>query len=654
MRKLSLIILLSFVFGVTFYGQKFSREFGKIGQAEVDLKQYPLDKTADAVVLFDIGQSYFDLEGNKYVIGFERATRIKILTKAGIKWSEVEIPFYHEGNIFEKVFDIEAYTYNYENGKLNKTALKPNAIYDEKVNDYWSVRKFALPNVKEGSIIEYRYKISSQFMFNLRDWKFQWRIPVVYSEYEVDMIPFYEYFWLLQGAKKFDSQTSQINILTRRFGSVEFHDVVNKFVMKDVPAFKSEEFITSINDYIIKLDFQLAKINYPDGSSINVMTTWDELIKNFLKYDDFGKYVKKSAKLSAKLIDEKSLAGKSDIDKFNFILDYVKTNFNWDKTNDKLASKSPGKFVTDKYGNSADINLFTVGMLNNAGIKAWPVLSSTRDHGKIKYDYPYSRFFNYVLIAADVDGKRILSDATEPYLLNDRIPERCINDKGLIINKDSLKWISLECHFPSEMITDIEIDFTDSTLNAGITKKATEYDAQHFRNDYTDIETIKEKLNSKNYTLNDQSVSVENKDDKYKPFILKYSITTQPEIIHDKMYVPPFLNETISDNPLKQKSRIYPVDMTYPEKRSFKSTIMIPDGYQVDFLPAEQIINNQLFAMNYRIVKNNNLITISFYYYFKKPVYPAKNYSDIKFYFSEVVKKGNAKIVFSRKTSGGD
>jgi hypothetical protein len=650
MKHILLIISLVFIFSLHLRGQNYSTEFGKIGQAEADLKQYSHDKTAEAVVLFDIGKSYFLRNNNSFEVGFDRETRIKILTDAGVKWAEIEIPFYHEGGVYEGIHNIEAYTYNYENGKMIKTKLDVTQTYDEKLNNNWSVRKFALPGVKKGSIIEYRYQIISQYMFNLRDWKFQWRIPVIYSEYEVDMIPFYEYTFLLQGAKKFDDQESHRNIMPRQFGPVAFQDMVYKYVMKDVPAFKSEEYITSINDYIIKMDFQLSKINHIDGSVVNIMTTWEDMITRYIKNPDFGKYVKKSEKISSKLLDE-NLEDKSDDEKFNYILNFVKSNFNWNKVNDKFVSKTPSKFVADKYGNCADINLFTVGMLNNAGIEAYPVLISTRDHGKIKYNYPYSHFFNYVIILAKINGENILSDATGTYLLNKRLPPRCINDKGLVIDDKEVNWVSLECRYPSEIETKFEINFSDNFIHAEITKSLSEYDALEYRINYADDkELIKEKLISEKYHVSDSSISIENQDNKYKPYILRYTMMTEPEVIRDKIYIAPFFDETLTDNPLKQKDRTYPLDMIYPKKRKFISTIIIPDEYQIDFLPEKLEINNQMFSLNYKIIKNDSVVKVMFDYFFKKSVYPPEAYSKIKFYFKEIVKKGNEKVVFSRKT----
>ncbi len=116
-------------------------------------------------------------------------------------------------------------------------------------------------------------------------------------------------------------------------------------------------------------------------------------------------------------------------------------------------------------------------------------------------------------------------------------------------------------------------------------------------------------------------------------------------MVGNKIYISPFLNEIITDNPLTQKVRTYPIDMIYPEKRVYNSTIIIPGGYKIDFLPQEYKIKNDLFELNYIVISSEKEIKISFNYYFKNSIYSAKDYSKVKFYFMEIVKKGNEKVV---------
>lgn len=644
-RLLTLGLLLTSVH-LLLSAQEFLNEYGKIAKADIEMSSYPKDKSAEAVVIYDIGSSYFESTQNSFDLMFTRSTRIKVFKEAGIKWAKIEIPYYQKGDIYEEIEDLEAFTYNFENGLLTRTPLDVKKSHDEKVNEFWKIRKFAMPNVKEGSIIEYCYKIRSQYLFNLRSWEFQSKIPVIFSKYTAKMIPFYTYTYLLEGASKFDFQKSYEDTYDRQFGPVKFHDMIHEFVMKDIPAFKDEEYISSEDDYIMKINFQLSKVIQTSGAYEMIMTTWPELIKDLLKDDDFSKYADKSEKLAGKIFDLKTLSLKPASERFDSVMNYVKSNYSWNKINRKYTSKSPSVFVKDKIGSSAEINLFTVGLLRACGIQATPIILSTRGNGKIKIDYPFSSFFNYVCFLVNINGKNILADATDPLLSNDRIPEKCINDKGLLIQKDKVDWVSLQCNFPSKVQSAIQINLSGLTQNTNIVTTATEYDALTMRKNYGKrTENIQKKLVEDGYTVLDSTITVNNEDNFLKPYLFKFKTISKPEVINSKIYISPFAKEALKDNPLKQVERTYPIDMLYPTKRTFYSEIEIPKGYKVDFLPANDKIKNDQFELDYSIACDGSKIHVSFAYYFKLSIYQAEDYSKIKYYFNDIVNKGSEKVV---------
>jgi len=645
-RLITLGLLITFV-QLLLSAQDFLNEYGKIAKGDIELSSYAKDKSAEAVVIYDIGSSNFESTSNSFDLMYTRSTRIKIFKESGIKWAKIEIPYYQKGDIYEQIEDLEAFTYNFENGALTRTPLDVTNSHDEKLNEFWKIRKFAMPNVKEGSIIEYRYKIRSQYLFNLRSWEFQSKIPVIFSKYTAKIIPFYAYTFLLEGATKFDFQKSYEDTDDRQFGPVKFHDMIHEYVMKDIPAFKDEEFISSEDDYIMKINFQLSKVIQISGAYQMIMTTWPELIKDLLKDDDFGKYTDKSEKLAAKIFDLKTFSLKPASEKFDSVMNYVKSNYSWNKINRKYASKSPSVFVKDKIGSSAEINLFTVGLLRACGIQATPIILSTRENGKIRFDYPFSSFFNYVCFLVNIDGKNILTDATDPLLSNNRIPEKCINDKGLLIQKDKVDWVSLQCNFPSKVQSAIQINLSGLTQNTDIVTTATEYDALTMRKNYgKNVENIQKKLVEDGYSVLDSTITVNNENNVLKPYLFKFKTISKPEIINSKIYISPFAKETLKDNPLKQVERTYPIDMLYPTKRSFYSEIEIPKGYKVDFLPANDKIKNDQFELDYSIVCDESKIHVSLVYYFKLSIYQAEDYSKIKYYFNDIVNKGSEKIVF--------
>ena len=104
--------------------QEYSKEFRVIGQDEINMSRYSNDSAAEAVILFDIGESKFIDTRDGYDILFTRTKRIKVLSPYGIKYAEVSIPFYADGSgKTESVESIEAYSYSNDNGKLTKTVL---------------------------------------------------------------------------------------------------------------------------------------------------------------------------------------------------------------------------------------------------------------------------------------------------------------------------------------------------------------------------------------------------------------------------------------------------------------------------------------------------------------------------------------------------
>jgi hypothetical protein len=653
MKNITVLLIL---FSITIAGvnaQTYFEKYGKITPAEAEMKACSYDASADAVVLFDVGKSSFERTENSFDILYQRISRIKILNEAGIRYAEISIPFYQEGGIYEQIKDLKATTYSIADGHVIKvTQLNPAACYEERISENWKVKKFAFPDVQPGCIVEYTYKLYSQYHFNLRDWEFQWEIPVLYSAYEVKMIPFYEYTWSLQGRKSIDEFTNyeETGSLKQEFYGVSFNNVVYKFGLKNVPAFSDEEYTASREDDIIKIDFQLSGVIQTDGTRMNIMTTWPELVTEYLKDDNFGKYIKKSSSNALKIIDPDSTDGMNQVQKFNYVVNYVKDNFKWNNENSQYANKSTSEFQKDKIGNSAAINLWLVGALQAVGIESYAVVLSTRPHGKILSDYPFSSSFNTVIAYAVIDGKPILTDATDPYCPNNKISMQCLNDKGLLIAKDQIKWISLVNNSGSSLITNIKIDSVGKEQLAEIVCVAANYEALYYRNKYAGKNNILlEELSKKSYQVEDTSFKIRYESDRMKPFAYMFTTRNNSENINGKIYVQPFLKEVFAENPLKQKTRTYPVDMTYPVQRTYKSEISIPQGYKVEFLPSNSLLNDEQFGFEYTVTQSESSINAVLMYDFKKSVYPPEEYARVKALFDRIVLKSTEKIVLVKK-----
>jgi hypothetical protein len=634
--------------------------FGGATEEHMQITRYDKDPEAEALVLVDVGESYFSDNRGVYEIFFTRIKRIKIFTKAGIKYATVSIPFYIDGlGKSEDIRSIEANSYNYQDGTIVKTQLDPGSVYEEVLSEKWKVKKFVIPNVREGSLIEFKYVLVTPFHFNLPDWEFQGPIPTLFSQYVANMIPFYEYMFIIQGTPKLDIQTSVRSSKERIFGSVtagsintetgfKFFDIIYTFGMKDVPAFRDEAYITSPKDYIIKLDFQLARYHSPRGGTTEVMTTWPKMTEDFLKVDEFGGYIKKCKKPAEDaLAGLKDLQTVSDKEKCRKIIEYVKTNLKWNGYYGKFAVKTPKELFNEKVGNPAEINLFMVAMLTAAGFDAYPLILSTRDNGKINSDYPFESFFNYVIAAIYLDDRIILADATEPLLSYDQIPTRCINDNGLLIKRENLSWINLVYGKISSESKAMDISIYPETFTASATVsiKANEFEAYKYKTAYhNDKESIAEKLNENKF-INISDLKTFNFDDASKPYIISFKAETEVEHIGRQIIISPFLHFPISENKLIQNTRTYPVDMIYPSSNNFFASINIPDGFKAFNTPENFFLDNDLMTISLKYILKDAIVEVNGNYTFKKAVYKASEYSRIRFYINNIVDLFNKNIV---------
>ena len=71
-------------------------------------------------------------------------------------------------------------------------------------------------------------------------------------------------------------------------GSSLAHCQQFRLAMRDVPALREEPYITTMEDYIPKVQLQLAAWAVPSGGIERVMKTWESVIEELLKWKEFG------------------------------------------------------------------------------------------------------------------------------------------------------------------------------------------------------------------------------------------------------------------------------------------------------------------------------------------------------------------------------
>ncbi|MGV3540880.1 MAG: DUF3857 and transglutaminase domain-containing protein, partial [Rufibacter sp.] len=469
--RLTLFLGLLFTCFLSF-GQDAPVKYGKVSDEEIKLKVYDKDTSAAAVILADYGQSYFTVRNGLQLV-FERTMRIKILKKGGYDWANVEVPYFVKNSSNkEYVSAIKATTYNWEGGKAVKVKMDDKAIFDEKQSDNWYVKKFTLPAVKEGSILDITYSVTSDFFFNYQDWTFQHTIPVVHSEYRASFPEYFDYKHYMQGYEPMvvnESRAGTMNIASGgNMSSVSTQDY--RWVMKDVPALTSEAYITTLRDYLAKIEFELEWVRIPGQLHERVSGTWESFTKDLMADEQFGVQFNRTGFFKNEVANFITI--KDTLARANAVYTFVKDNVKWNGNYGVTTTGNLRKIFENKTGSAADINLLLVSLMRDAGIDAHPVVLSTREHGRVPQHSPLMNKFNYTVGYVTIGGRGLFLDGTDPVQPLGLLPTRCLNGNGWLVSKEGGAWVPLQSRDRSVDFLSADLQLAPSGVLTGKVKES--------------------------------------------------------------------------------------------------------------------------------------------------------------------------------------
>jgi hypothetical protein len=644
-KKILYLIVLS-ILCTPLYAQKPPAKYGDIPLEDLKMTSYDKDPSASAVILFDYCEAYISVNAVTVQLLVERHVRIKILNANGLDYANIEVPLYQENSNEEKLTKLKATTYNLENGRVVTSDIDKNGIIKEKYSRNINLRKFTLPNVKEGSIIEYSYTINSDYWTQFPDWQFQYDIPVRHSEYWALFPDFFIFQKYMQG------YLTPTVYETKHKNGPDFQIEAHHWVMKDVPAFIEEPFMTTENDYVSKINLALSHVNFPRQPVREIMGSWSKLNENLNSSDDFGKVLTGSFFLK-KIVDEVTAGLITQEEKLHALHQYVVNNFEWNGIKDKYPEEIK-KVVDAKKGTAADLNFILGSMLHKAGIPVDMVLLSTRDHGFIRKPYPMTKQFNYVIVSARIDDKTILIDATDKYLPLGVLPERCLNGEGLIISKTNHGWVNLEPKSRSRSVVNSDLILDESgALKGKMVLSYDGYNASKVRRGFFSKGNdayLKDFLGNKSWELN----NVEFTDLKDVSKGVKQSqeilISDHSTLGNDVIYINPFIMERMHENVFKQEKREYPINYGYPFDNTYMLTLTIPEGYEIDEIPLPKIISlpNGAGKYTYNITKQGEKLSLVSIMQVNKPMFVQTEYDYLKEFYNQIVAKQSEQIVLKK------
>jgi hypothetical protein len=616
-------------------------EFGKVTIDELQEKKHLLDTSAVAAILMKKGISTFRLGSTgEWSLDTDVSYKIKIYNKEGLKYADQSFLMYVGGSTNERISISNAYTYNLVDGKIIKTKLKSEGEFVEKINSNWSVKKITFPQVQEGSIIEFKVQKTSPYITVMDDFYFQSEIPINYVEYVVEIPSYFKFNTVFTGFEKIN----HLNQVDRQI-----------YTGTNIPALKGEDYVINKDNYSTILKLELSSLQYPGQSPKNFSLTWDDLVKNIYENENFGPEIKKNDYYKNEL-DAIIKDAKNKEDKILLIYNFVKNRMTWNNNYGLYTSDGVKKAYKQNEGNVAEINLMLVSMLKYAGIDANPVLISTRSNG-IAY-YPNRSAYNYVVAAVEGQDNILFLDATEKKLQPGMLPLRAMNWVGRIIrNYGSSASVNLlnVTHSKENNILMVEIS-EENKIKGKYRKQFSDYYAYLFRNGNAKLskDSYIEKIEKEIAGFEIEEYKVENVNDFSKNIVENFEFydNNSIEIIGNKIYVAPFLFLTKKENPFKAEHRKFPVDFNFPVKDNYNINIKIPDGYEVEFLPAplSMTLIENFGSFKFNISNNGNQIQVVSNFDINTFMIPANHYGALREFYEMMINKHLEKIILKKKS----
>lgn len=659
-RQLLQALLFTFVISVATlaHAQQISTRYGKVTDEELSMSTYPLDTTATAVVIYNKGTTYYDYITKGFRITYTVEKKIKVLKPDGVKYADISIPYYeNESNNRRKevVTSIEAIAYNLENGKVERTKMKNDYVFRERLNSSHMQVKFSIPAVKEGTVIEYKYKLYSDYIESIDPWVMQEDIPVMYSNYDIKIPEYFKFNLENRGYYPIQSEDKAVP-MSISVGNGELLRLTARnliFTANNLPALKEDSYLWCPDDYKNKINFELLGVQFPYEAYYPFTTTWEKIDEQLLEYDDFGKLLKMRNPFRDEM-NALQLDNMSTNEKIALAYTMLKQKVSWNGRY-TLFGRDVKKAVKEGTGTNAELNFILMSMLQEMGINSVPIAMSRRSMGILPFTHPSIQSLNtFVVGIQNSDSTMVYLDGSVEDGYINTLPPVLLTNRARVVSKArGEKWVNLSNLGNNQLRVMTNVTIQENGQIVGnrklqamgqyATSYRKEYKAAKDSADYIEKQEAEESIQITNLTQEMRNAFSPNVGE-------EMSFTKQMDSSGDYLYLNPLIFKHISKNPFIQEERVLPVEFSYPYSVRLVNTINIPEGYTVEELPKSLIINmnNNAGSCKYMIQQQGDKLLVNYIFALNKVLFPSNEYAELKTFFETVSEKNNEMIVLKK------
>lgn len=632
--------------------------FQEVSKQELMEPMFDKFPESNSIVLFRKETiSFENNDDNSLVQKNEIQERIKIYNKSGFDQVAKIINLFNNKNVIE----LEGAIYNLVGDKIVTGSIKKDSIVEIYNNSKQTTFKYIFPDLREGSIIEYRYVLKSECCL-ATNIVLQKDIPIKKLEAKIFIPKSLNYKTTLNPKStiipKIESSARVQNFNTELKVGEKFNDLnqekykeeIITITNSDIPPFYEEPY--AINDsYLSKIVLEPVQLEPQLQNSIDL--NWDDVARSIYNSPGFADQLV-DFEMFIDDLESVITENENDREKVVILFNFIKLKMKWDGLEGYFSNKGVKQAYKDGSGNVADINLTLLALLRSAGLDANPVLVSTLSNGIASSPTP--RGFNYVICAVHIDGKIMLLDASDEFSTPNILPLKALNWQGKLVKDDGTSmWIDLVPKDLSTKKTTLNAKIhSDFSLVGNVKTQYSDYQASSYRNKtktYNERDLINAIKKGK-FGFNVYNFRSKSESDFLNNINQSYEFKSNSSVIKtgDKLYFSPLLFLESEENPFIDDKRQFPVNFMFPFENEYKINIIIPEGYELETFPRNEIIhyNDSDGEFNYFVRESGKILQFIISLKVKKTLVLPEEYQDIKQFYNSIFKKKQEKVILRK------
>lgn len=648
-----MLLLLCAVFPYEMSAQVENRKIGKPTKEELGMAVYAADSSAAAVVLYKETYVDYDWMREDFQVTYKYKRRIKILKEEGLDYANGEILYIDKKGRSERVMGLEASSYNLNDGKVVRTKMKDENVYTERLSENVVQIKYAVPQVRVGSVVEIEYKIVSDYYYQPRDWYAQEEIPVRLAELTMLIPEFITFNIENHGHSQLSVSVNPVNTnMSIGSGLMPCAAEERKYVGEYLPAIGGEPYVWCPQDYFAQVNMEFKGYEIPGLLHQTYSGSWEQIDKALFEDADFGGRMKATNPLRAEMNALRVDTLQTVEAKTAALFALLKSRVRW---NGKYALFGKGfkEVLKDGTGDNADINFMLISMLADAGIESYPVVMSCRDEKALPYSHPSIERLSTFVVAV-IDGERIMYvDASSEYGYVDILSPRLMTNRARLMIPGNSQWVSLQqvgSHSMSRKVqaklgSDGRVEGVMSTYYYGI-EAADKREAYFAAKDSADyVKTIGELYDIEVTSYNNASMG-ENTSSVREVI----GFAKNADVNGEYIYLNPMLFAHVESSPFISEKRELPVEFPNQYKYTMNVLLDIPQGYVLEDKPesGKITLSDNGASLLYSISQMENKVVLKYVFDISKMIYLPSDYPELKWFWDNVAEKNNAMLVLKK------